>query len=280
MKNKYMDKNFFEVEISNLKADLDSVKFAKTTDKFGDLELQFNLDEKEKKIKEEIKNYEKKNKILNKKAKEYIKKYKKQTKQDLIADMVLIEDKFLSMLNYYLEMKNLYEVINTPLLLWFISKARNWSKDYIEKFCDILKINKDLIINAIDTNNKQYKEIIDRISIELAKLDELEKDPEYKVGYGKPPKHTQFKKGKNSGGNKKGRKPIKGQDISKLSIKKLDKKINIKTKDGKTTKRYYRDVIADNIINSLAMGKPIPKNNMKMIDKLERKENFWKTWKK
>lgn len=279
MKNNYEYRNFFESEIIELETQLHEITFAKKVDKFGKFEEKFNLKELEKNIKESIRYYKEQNKILNATIKKMLKNNQKFKKEELIVENAVLSYKLNKNQAILQKFQNIDKLLIQPLLLWFVSISENWTDNYMTTFCDIVGLKKFEIDEIVNTYKNAFSEKIKTISNKLAKAETLD-DPEYKVGYGKPPKHTQFKKGKNNGGNKKGRKPIKGQCISDLAIEKLDKKINIKTKDGKTTKKYYRDVIADNIVNTLATGKPFPRNNMKVIDKLERIENFWKTWKK
>ena len=113
--------------------------------------------------------------------------------------------------------------------------------------------------------------------------DDLEKediDPDYKVGYKHPPKHTRFQKGNK--GNPKGRKSKKGKSAHDLLSEELDKKITIQ-KDGKCKSMYKRDVIAKNLIHQLSIGKPIPKNNIDLylsISDYERKKKFFDNYQK
>ena len=86
-------------------------------------------------------------------------------------------------------------------------------------------------------------------------------DPDYKVGYKHPPKHTQFQKGNK--GNPKGRKSKKGRPIMELLLEELDKKIRIN--EGGETKEITKD-----LSKSLILGKPIPRNNLNLINHLDR----------
>lgn len=105
-------------------------------------------------------------------------------------------------------------------------------------------------------------------------------DPDYKVGYKHPPKHTRFQKGDK--GNPKGRKSKKDMPIDDLLLDDLNKLVYIK-EGGKTKKMYKREVITKNLSKSLMLGEPIPRNNLKLIKDLDRyaarKEVIKKIWK-
>lgn len=104
-------------------------------------------------------------------------------------------------------------------------------------------------------------------------------DPDYKVGYKHPPKHTRFQKGNK--GNPKGRKSKKGRPIMELLLEELDKKIRI-NEGGETKEIYKREVITKDLSKSLILGKPIPRNNLNLINHLDRyaarKEVVEKIW--
>ena len=91
-------------------------------------------------------------------------------------------------------------------------------------------------------------------------------DPDYKVGYKHPPKHTRFQKGNK--GNPKGRKSKKGRPIMELLLEELDKKIRI-NEGGETKEIYKREVITKDLSKSLILGKPIPRNNLDLINHLD-----------
>src|SRR3712207_1749502 len=61
-------------------------------------------------------------------------------------------------------------------------------------------------------------------------------EDDYQVGYGRPPKHTRFKKGQS--GNAKGR-PKKSKNMETLLLRELDRTISVKEsgRDRKLTKR-------------------------------------------
>ena len=92
-------------------------------------------------------------------------------------------------------------------------------------------------------------------------------DPDYKVGYKHPPKHTRFQKGNK--GNPKGRKSKKGRPIMELLLEELDKKIRI-NEGGETKEMYAREVIIKKMSKSLMLCEPIPRNNLKLIESLDR----------
>lgn len=92
-------------------------------------------------------------------------------------------------------------------------------------------------------------------------------DTNYKVGYGKPPKHSRFQKGNN--GNKKGRKPKEDKQIRDLILEKINKKITV-TKNSRKHRTTSKDVIAQSIINALMTGNQVPRNNLKVIDMIDR----------
>ena len=92
-------------------------------------------------------------------------------------------------------------------------------------------------------------------------------DPDYKVGYKHPPKHTRFQKGNK--GNPKGRKSKKGRPIMELLLEELDKKIRI-NEGGETKETYAREVIIKKMSKSLMLCEPIPRNNLKLIESVDR----------
>lgn len=104
-------------------------------------------------------------------------------------------------------------------------------------------------------------------------------DPDYKVGYKHPPKHTRFQKGNK--GNPKGRKSKKGIPIMDLLLEDLDKKIRI-NEGGETKEMYAREVIIKKMSKSLMLCEPIPRNNLKLIESVDRyaarKEVVEKIW--
>ena len=134
----------------------------------------------------------------------------------------------------------------------------------------ISKLGKKL--GSAKENRQEYTNTKEPNNEDLEKEDI---DPDYKVGYKHPPKHTRFQKGNK--GNPKGRKSKKGKSAHDLLSEELDKKITIQ-KDGKCKSMYKRDVIAKNLIHQLSTGKPIPKNNIDLyfsISDYERKKKFF-----
>ena len=89
------------------------------------------------------------------------------------------------------------------------------------------------------------------------------KPPRYKVGYGKPPKRHQFKKGQS--GNPKGRKP-KVRNASTLLQIELDKLIVIR--DGETEKRITkREALVISLVNDAITNKPRARTELlKLLD--------------
>jgi len=73
---------------------------------------------------------------------------------------------------------------------------------------------------------------------------------EYEVGYGKPPKEHQFKKGQpaaNPKGRPKGRK-------SKGIVDKLDEKVVVGTKNGRRVRKTLREVLDHNLVKDAIAG--------------------------
>src|ERR1043166_6776783 len=78
-------------------------------------------------------------------------------------------------------------------------------------------------------------------------------DPDnYKVGYGKPPKHSQFAKGKsgNPSGHRKGVKNFVTEIQEELNVR-----ISI-TENGKRKKITKRKAVAKQLVNKAAAGDP------------------------
>lgn len=75
--------------------------------------------------------------------------------------------------------------------------------------------------------------------------------PDYKVGYGKPPKEHQFKKGQS--GNPRGRKP-RTTNVTKLLATELDRLISVRDGDGE--KRITkREALMTSLVNDAIKGK-------------------------
>ena len=75
-------------------------------------------------------------------------------------------------------------------------------------------------------------------------------DQSYDVGYGKPPKHSQFKPGQS--GNPRGR-PSGSKSLSTLLRKALNERIEV-NKGGKRIKRSKLDVAIEQLVNKAAGG--------------------------
>jgi hypothetical protein len=76
-------------------------------------------------------------------------------------------------------------------------------------------------------------------------------DSDDDVGYGRPPKHSQFKKGQS--GNPKGRRP-KSRNTSTLLAEELDKLITVK--DGSGERRLSkREALMTSLVNDAITGK-------------------------
>ncbi|MEO0550461.1 MAG: DUF5681 domain-containing protein [Pseudomonadota bacterium] len=92
------------------------------------------------------------------------------------------------------------------------------------------------------------------------------KNPDkYEVGYGKPPKQTQFQKGQS--GNPKGR-PKRSQNMSTLLADELGRKIQV-TENGQTKTMTAREAMVRRIVNGALSGKAIDVLKlMKMLESL------------
>lgn len=75
-------------------------------------------------------------------------------------------------------------------------------------------------------------------------------DQDYDVGYGKPPKHSQFKPGHS--GNPNGR-PNGAKSLSTLLRKALNERIEV-NKGGKRLKRSKLDIAIEQLVNKAAGG--------------------------
>jgi hypothetical protein len=72
-----------------------------------------------------------------------------------------------------------------------------------------------------------------------------ERDDNYKVGFGKPPKHTRFKKGQS--GNPKGR-PPGSKDFAKLIDDALEERVLVK-ENGRSRMITKREALAKLLVN-------------------------------
>ncbi|MCA0372784.1 MAG: DUF5681 domain-containing protein [Proteobacteria bacterium] len=75
-------------------------------------------------------------------------------------------------------------------------------------------------------------------------------DAPYDIGYGKPPKHSQFKPGQS--GNPRGR-PSGSKSMSTILRKALSERIEV-NKGGKRIKRTKLDIAVEQLVNKAAGG--------------------------
>lgn len=75
-------------------------------------------------------------------------------------------------------------------------------------------------------------------------------EPSYEIGYGRPPKATQFKPGQS--GNRKGR-PKGAQNFSKVLDKELNSLVPV-TENGRRKNVRKKEVIAKQLVNKAAQG--------------------------
>ncbi len=85
---------------------------------------------------------------------------------------------------------------------------------------------------------------------ESSSNDSTDKQPKYKTGFKKPPKHTQFKPGQS--GNPNGR-PKRSKNMNTLLSNELDEKIVINEK-GKRITITKRETIIKRLVNEAANG--------------------------
>lgn len=75
---------------------------------------------------------------------------------------------------------------------------------------------------------------------------------DYEIGYGKPPKQHQFKKGQS--GNPRGR-PKKNESLAGLVVELLDDRVQVQTKEGARS-MTLREAIARKLLQQAATGDP------------------------
>jgi len=85
---------------------------------------------------------------------------------------------------------------------------------------------------------------------EAAETTRSQETSSYAVGYGKPPKHTQFRKGQS--GNPKGR--SRGSRNTQTIFEEESRKLVAVTENGKTQKLTKRELVLKTIINKAARG--------------------------
>jgi hypothetical protein len=104
--------------------------------------------------------------------------------------------------------------------------------------------------------------------------DQTPPDKGYEVGYGRPPKQTQFKPGRS--GNPKGR-PPKSKNVETLIKNELDAKVTIK-EAGRELRITKREAIVKQLVNSALRGDPRKLLLMlKYIEKLQEPDPFSST---
>jgi Family of unknown function (DUF5681) len=92
------------------------------------------------------------------------------------------------------------------------------------------------------------------------------RDDDYPVGFGKPPKHTQFKKGQS--GNPMGR-PRGSKDFSTLIYNELGERVSAK-ENGRTKSMTKREVMAKQLVNKGVKG-DLPATKV-LLPYMERRE--------
>ncbi len=101
--------------------------------------------------------------------------------------------------------------------------------------------------------------------------DKKSPDDDYEVGYGKPPKHTQYKPGQS--GNPRGR-PKKSKNVDALLEKELDEFVTLQ-EGGQTKRMTKREAIIKQVVNSAIKGNTKPLQMMLAhLEKTQEAEPF------
>jgi len=87
-------------------------------------------------------------------------------------------------------------------------------------------------------------------AIQKLMINHMSSNNDYEVGYGKPPKNTQFKKGES--GNSKGR-PSKTKNTLTILTAELDKTVVLK-ENGKEVKLTKRQAMLRHMVNKAVQG--------------------------
>ena len=182
----------------------------------------------------------------------------------------------------YNDLAKMLEKYYLPYMLFFIDEIiPQITEQTFNSICSEYSLKPEIILALASKLGKNFnlaKE--ENPESKTENPEPKDNDSDYKVGYKHPPKHTRFQKGDK--GNPKGRKSKKGIPIMDLLLEELDKKIRI-NEGGETKEIYKREVITKDLSKSLILGKPIPRNNLNLINHLERyaarKEVIKKIWK-
>ena len=183
-----------------------------------------------------------------------------------------LEKQYKILANMYVSLKYEYDSFLTyfqnvfrPIITHEIENINKKSNDEILSYCEERNLNKDLFIETINSFNEKLG--FDKI--EFNYKNSSENDDGYKVGYKSPPRETQFKKGNK--GNKKGRKSKKSLTLNDFMLDELNETVEVNN-NGITEKILKKELISKVIINQLAHGKRVPRNNMKLIARLDQLE--------
>ncbi|KPA99893.1 DUF5681 domain-containing protein [Ahrensia marina] len=119
------------------------------------------------------------------------------------------------------------------------------------------------------TNLKEVKTVenersIDRGSASVSRNLKEVGETEYKIGYGKPPTHSQFKKGQS--GNPKGR--PKGKTLFRTEVQEIGRKMATVRTNGKTSKVPMTRVVLQTVLQRALDGdKTSTKQILELFDK-------------